>query len=92
LSKNTIVGAGLNVYNHLAASVFNLPIITAESDLSTKINFPYMTLRHCPMKSHLNANCNNCPYKQGYTYTLDGGKVLKLKRKKLSTCTFYLTD
>ncbi len=92
LSKNIVIGAGLNVYNHTTASIFDKPIITAESDISTKVDYPYMTLRHCPMKAHLNANCNNCPYKQGYTYTLDSGKVLKLKRKKLSTCTFYLVD
>ena len=82
----------LNVYNNITASVFNKPVITAESDISTKINAPYMTLRHCPLKSHLKANCKNCPYSTNFTYKMDNGKILKLKRKKLSTCTFYLTD
>jgi len=51
-----------------------------------------MTLRHCPMKNLLNGSCSNCPYEDGYSYKMEGGKVMKLKRKKLSTCTFYLTD
>lgn len=91
LTDNFIVGAGLNVYNSITANIYKKPIITAESDISTKIYYPAMTLRHCPMKSHLNATCANCPYKQGYTYKMDNGKVLKLTRKKLSTCTFYLS-
>lgn len=87
-----IIGAGLNVYNHVTADFFDKPVITAESEISNKINFPYMTLRHCPMKSNLKANCENCPYKSGYYYVMQNGKVLTLQRKKLSTCTFYLID
>jgi len=90
ISGDYIIGAGLNVYNSVTAKVFDVPFITAESDLGEKIQAPYMTLRHCPMKSHLNASCEKCPYKDGYEYRMDNGKVLKLKRKKLSTCTFYL--
>lgn len=92
LCDKIIVGAPLNVYNNFTANELNLPFITAEIDLGSRIDFAYMTLRHCPMKAHLNGNCNNCPYQDGFTYTMDNGKVLKLKRKKLSTCTFYLTD
>lgn len=94
LTFNTeiIIGAGLNTYNNVTASVYNKPIITAESNISSKIKYPYMTLRHCPMKSHLQADCNRCPFKTGYTYIMESGKEFKLKRKKLSTCTFYLTD
>ena len=88
---NIVIGAGLNVYNNQTAKIYNKPIITAESEISTKIDYPYMTLRHCPMKSNMGANCGNCPYSDGYTYKMDNGKILKLKRKKLSTCTFYLT-
>lgn len=91
-NTNIVIGAGLNVYNNITASIFNLPTIVAEGNVSTKINYPYMTLRHCPLKNHLGANCNNCPYASGYTYKMESGKELKLKRKKLSTCTFYLTD
>ncbi len=87
-----IVGAGLNVYNNTTASVFDKPVICAEGDIASKIKFPYMTLRHCPMQSHLNATCAKCPYKDGYSYKMESGKVLHLHRKKLSTCTFYLTD
>jgi len=89
---NIIIGAGLNVYNNITAKVFNKPIITAESNVGTRINFPYMTLRHCPFKSHLKATCAKCPYSTDFTYKLQSGKEMKLKRKKLSTCTFYLTD
>lgn len=87
-----VIGGGLNVYNHKTASEFDKPILTAESEISTRIDYPYMTLRHCPFKSHMNAKCSNCPYSDGYTYTMENGKILKLKRKKLSSCTFYLTN
>ena len=33
-----------------------------------------------------------CVYQDGYEYVLDSGKVFKLKRKKLTDCTFYLSD
>jgi hypothetical protein len=31
-------------------------------------------------------------YVDGIKYRLESGKTFKLKRKKLSDCTFYLTD
>jgi len=86
-----VIGAGLNIYNAISAQVYDRQTIVAESNISTKINFPYMTLRHCPLKSHLGANCSACPYRDGYTYKMDNGKILRLKRKRLSSCTFYLT-
>lgn len=86
------IGSGLNVYNNFAAEHFDRPVITAESQIANRIYAPFMTLRHCPFKSHLQSNCANCPYVDGYIYRMDNGKVLKLKRKKMSTCTFYLTD
>ena len=92
LSDNIIIGAGLNVYNSFTAFELNKPFFTAESELGERIDFAYMTLRHCPMKNLLNASCESCPYEDGFTYKMDSGKVVKLKRKKLSTCTFYLTD
>jgi len=85
-----VIGAGLNVYNNATADVLGLPVMSAESEVGSLVDFPYMTLRHCPMKSHLNASCKNCPYCDGYEYIMDNGTRLKLKRKKLSTCTFYL--
>ena len=84
------LGGGMNIYNDYAASVYALPYITAEN--AEQHTMPYMTLRHCPMKEHLKANCASCPYHSGYEYVLNTGKRFKLKRKKLSTCTFYLTD
>lgn len=89
---NIVIGPALNVYNHITASYFNKPVITSESDISTRVDFPYMTLRHCPFKNHLNAQCSTCPYLKGYTLKMDNGKEFKIKRKKLSTCTFYLTN
>ena len=85
-----IIGGGMNVYNSYSANYFNLPFIKAEGEDS--FFMPYMTLRHCPMKQYLGANCSNCPYQQGYKYKMPNGNVMKLKRVKLSSCTFYLTD
>ncbi len=84
-----IIGGGVNVYNSFTSSYFGLPYIKAEGG---ELKMPYMTMRHCPMKAHLNADCKNCPYKEGYTYTMENGKVLNLKRLRMSTCTFYLID
>ncbi len=86
-----LIGAGLNVYNLSTAQLFNKTIMSAESSIASKLDFPYMTFRHCPFKNHLNANCSKCPYKDGYQYKMENGKIFNLKRKKLSTCTFYLT-
>ena len=84
------LGGGMNIYNDFSATVFKMPYIPAEN--TTQHTMPYMTLRHCPIKEHLHANCGNCPYHSGYEFVLNTGKRFKLKRKKLSTCTFYLTD
>ena len=89
---NAIVGGGLNVYNSWTANFLALPFITAENGLHTPHPFPYMTLRHCPIKSHVGGNCKNCNYSNEYCFYTESGKALKLKRKKLCSCTFYLTD
>jgi len=94
LTFNTepLIGPGLNVYNLYTAQVFqNRIITTCESSIANKLDFPYMTFRHCPFKNHLNVTCANCPYGEGYQYKMDDGKIFNLKRKKLSSCTFYLT-
>lgn len=85
-----VIGGGLNVYNSYTAAAHNLPFISAEGDMGALNKFPYMTFRHCPIKSNLNSSCDKCAYTDGYYYLLDSGKKLKLKRKKLSSCTFYL--
>ena len=82
-----IVGGGINIFNSLSAQYFDLPYIQAEGG---DYQMPYMTLRHCPMKEHLNGSCANCPYKDGYEYVMQNGKRFKLKRQKMSTCTFFL--
>lgn len=85
-----VAGVGLNVFNNISANVLDMPVVCAEGEGFPKMQAPFMTLRHCPMKSHLHANCSNCPYHEGYYYVLESGKTLRLTRKKLSTCTFYL--
>ncbi len=92
LTDDVVIGAGLNVYNNFTASELNKEFFVAEGDLAERVDFAYMTFRHCPMKNLLNASCDKCPYEDGYSYQMESGKVMKLKRKKLSTCTFYLTD
>lgn len=87
-----VVGAGLNVFNQQTAKYFGKKFIVAEGSVGNKLSFPYMTLRHCPMKSNLGATCKNCPYQNGFSYCMPSGKKLRLKRKKLATCTFYLVD
>jgi len=92
LSFNTekFAGGGLNIYNNYSALYYNIPYIKAEGDNYHKM--PYMTMRHCPIKQHMNSNCANCKFKNNYIYKMQNGKELKLKRIKMSTCTFYLTD
>ncbi len=91
-SGEKIVGGALNVYNNATKKVLGLKFLTAEIDYDSQVKQPYMTLRHCPYKNHLSASCNRCPHQDGYYYKMQNGKVLKIKRKKMSTCTFYLTD
>ncbi len=90
ICDDVIIGAGLNIYNHISANTLGKPYFTAESSIGKKIDMPYMTLRHCPIKEHLHCDCNNCKYSDDLIYILDNGKKMRLKRIKMSTCTFYL--
>lgn len=85
-----VAGYFMNVYNNHTANLLNLPFIRAEN--GNKSLAPYMTLRHCPMKEHVNSTCANCSFKNGFTYSLKNGTKLKLKRSKVDSCSFYLTD
>ncbi len=87
-----VIGPALNIYNDITKNLLNCEFLTAEEDFSSIAPYPYMTLKHCPYKNHQNADCKNCPHDNKYYYLTNNGKKLKLKRKKLSTCTFYLTD
>lgn len=87
-----VIGGGLNVFNCVAAAEYIAPIIASESGVIDKTPYSVMTLRHCPMKAHIKGSCDKCPYIDGFEYVMSGGKRLKLKRKKLSTCTFYLVE
>lgn len=87
---NMVIGPALNVFNDYSANYFNKEVISAESNSFAMINYPFMTLRHCPIKEHIGGDCNNCKYSNDLVYKTDDGKSLKLTRKKLSTCTFYL--
>lgn len=85
-----VAGAGLNVFNNISANVLGVPTVGAECEVFPKMQAPFMTLRHCPMKSNMGANCSNCPYHEGFSYQMENGKKMFLKRKKLCSCTFYL--
>ena len=87
---NLVAGGELNIYNSVSANFLNIPVLSAENNLSTKVEVPFMTLKHCPMKEHLGAKCSACPYTTGFKYVMQNGKTFSLKRKKLSSCTFYL--
>lgn len=88
-----IAGGGLDVFNKVSANFLSVPVICSEDCFLSKTKFPYMTLRHCPLKNSLKCSCSTCPYvKNKYELKTQSGKVLKIKRKKLTTCTFYLTD
>ncbi len=89
-NADKIIGWGLNVYNNYTANIFNLPLITAESQIGKQVTAPYMTLRHCPIKHLYNCDCGSCKYSNGITYKMQDNKRLKLTRKKVTTCTFYL--
>ena len=84
-----IAGGGLNVFNTFSANYLGCDFIVAEGG---DYKMQYMTLIHCPMKAHMKSTCSNCCYKNGYEYVMQNGKRLKLKRKKMSTCIFYLTE
>ena len=85
-----VAGWGLNVFNNISANVLGVPTVGAECEVFPKMQAPFMTLRHCPMKSNMGANCSNCPYHEGFSYQMENGKKMFLKRKKLCSCTFYL--
>lgn len=89
-STQKVAGAGLNVFNNISANVLDMPVVCAEGEGFPKMPAPFMTLRHCPMKSNMGANCSNCPYHEGFSYQMENGKKMFLKRKKLCSCTFYL--
>lgn len=85
-----VAGAGLNVFNNISANVLDMPVVCAEGEGFPKMPAPFMTLRHCPIKTHLHSDCSNCRYNNDFYYVMGNGKTLNLVRKKLSTCTFYL--
>lgn len=51
----------------------------------------YMTLVHCPFKSHIGGDCANCKFDDA-TYTINTGKCFAVKRKKTANCVFVLKD
>ena len=89
-STQKVAGAGLNVFNNISANVLDMPVVCAEGEGFPKMPAPFMTLRHCPIKTHLHSDCSNCRYNNDFYYVMENGKTLNLVRKKLSTCTFLL--
>lgn len=92
LSENVLIGGGLNVYNSVSSRFFNRPYLSYEKNHSPKTTLPYMTLLHCPIKTHVGGNCDNCKYQEGFVFVADNKKRFKLTRKKISSCVFYLED
>jgi len=91
LNGEKVIGGYMNVYNDYTAYEHGLKYLVAEKN-DKNVTLPYMTLRHCPIKAHLGGSCKDCKYKNGLVYKMENGKKLQLKRKKLSDCTFYLTE
>lgn len=100
-SPKKIAGYGLNIFNSHSANYFNLPYLIAESHLLNNNNnnnnsnsqkAPYMILRHCPLKELNFGDCSNCKYSKNLSYKSTDNKSFKLKRWKVDSCTFYLTD
>lgn len=85
-----VAGWGLNVFNNISVNVLGVPVVCAEGEGFPKMPAPFMTLRHCPIKTHLHSDCSNCRYNNDFYYVMENGKTLNLVRKKLSTCTFLL--
>lgn len=83
------IGGGMNVFNSVTADLLNLPYVVAEG---SDFKMPFMTLRHCPIKAHVGRSCADCRFKQDYEYKMQNGKRIKLKRIKMSDCTFLLTE
>ena len=77
------------MFNSFTAKWLNLVYLPAEGG---DFKMPYMTMRHCPIKEHVGESCADCKFKQGYEYKMQNGKRLKLKRIRMTDCTFLLTD
>ena len=89
-ANKIIAGFGLNVYNNVTANVLNMPVTYAEQNNQSTYKAPYMTLRFCPFKQFMNSTCAKCKYTSNCYLKMQNGKELKLKRKKVNSCTFYL--
>ncbi len=85
-----IIGAHMNVFNSVSANFFNAPILTIDGSIGEKAPYYLMTFKHCPVKRTYKCKCDNCKYNDNLYYKNQSGKVFKLYRKKLKTCTFYL--
>ena len=87
MPNEKVAGSLLNVYNNQSASVLGMPVIDSKT---TKP--PYMTLRFCPFKQYLKCDCKNCKYKDNSYFVTENGKKLKISRKRITSCSFYLSD
>lgn len=103
---NTIVGSELNIFNNLSIEFYknlgyNKLVLSKEEFDKSELNSLGCELfidrrpprliyfKHCPIKEHFGGNCGECKYKESHIYELNG-KKLKLKRKKVVNCHFYL--
>lgn len=77
----------------LSKEDFNFSNIKSDAQLFIENNFKknLMHFKHCPFKENLNSTCQNCKYKEGATYKLNG-KQFAIIRKKLGFCQFILQE
>ncbi len=78
----------------LSKENFNFEDIkNGDAQLFVENNFSknLMHFKHCPFKENLSSQCNNCKYKEGTTYRLNG-KKFAIVRKRLSFCQFVLKE
>ncbi len=87
LPNEKVAGSLLNVFNNVSAKVLGLPVLSGRVARP-----PYMTLRACPFKQYLKCDCKNCKYKSGSYFVTENGKKLKITRKRITSCNFYLND
>lgn len=102
--RDVILGTYLNIsnsfaYKHLTEFLGKENVLAFKSneyfcdiDYLPSFNgeFALMTMKHCPFKVCYGANCDNCSYSKGLSYTMQSGQEFVIKRKKIFNCYFSL--
>ncbi len=103
-----IAGSGLNIFNDYIASIFDDSsafVYSYELSLKEIYSFnnktglifvdgqlPLMKFIHCPYKSTIGCNCDNCASNSELTYTDELGNNFVIKRRKDKNCSFELLN